>query len=166
MDTRLRYQNIIKSILQNHADYRASLPDGYTSQVVFDDERGQYLVLDMGWHGDRYLHATPIHLSLVGDKVWVQFDDTEEGVATDLMAAGVSKKRYSIRLSPSQNTAAYRFCSSLISEGYDCIITTPTHPTVKRLFDGCSRLSAAGDGQRYLAFERFLFCDLNLRWQC
>jgi len=92
MDTRLRYQYIIKSILQNHADYRASLPDGYTSQVVFDDERGQYLVLDMGWHGDRYLHATPIHLSLVGDKVWVQFDDTEEWVATDLMAAGVSKK--------------------------------------------------------------------------
>jgi len=92
MDTRLRYHNIIKSILQNHADYRASLPDGYTSQVVFDDERGQYLALDMGWHGDRYLHATPIHLSLVGDKVWVQFDDTEEGVATDLMAAGVSKK--------------------------------------------------------------------------
>ena len=92
MDTRLRYQRMIKSVLQNHADYRATLPDDYTSQVVFDDERGQYLVLDMGWHGDQYLHATPIHLSLVGDKVWVQYDDTEEGVATDLMAAGVSKE--------------------------------------------------------------------------
>lgn len=92
MDTRLRYSSIIKSVLQNHADYRASLSDDYTSQVVFDDERGQYLILDMGWHGDQYLHTTPIHLSLVGDKVWVQYDDTEEGVATDLMAAGVSKE--------------------------------------------------------------------------
>jgi hypothetical protein len=33
----------------------------------------------------------PIHLSLVGEKVWVQSDDTEEGIATDLMAAGISK---------------------------------------------------------------------------
>lgn len=92
MDTRLKYRNIIKSVLQNHADYRASLPDDYTFQIVFDDERGQYSVLDLGWQGDRYLHATPIHLCLVGDKVWVEYDDAEEGVATHLMAAGVSKE--------------------------------------------------------------------------
>jgi len=92
MDTRLEYQSIIKSVLQNHADYRATLSDGYTSQVIFDDERGQYLILDMGWNGDKYLHATPIHISLIGDKVWVQYDDTEEGVATDLMQAGVSRE--------------------------------------------------------------------------
>jgi XisI protein len=91
MDTQLKYQSIIKSVLQNHVDYRATLTDGYTSQVIFDDERGQYLILDMGWNGDKYLHATPIHISLVDDKVWVQYDDTEEGVATDLVAEGVSK---------------------------------------------------------------------------
>ncbi|AVQ70723.1 hypothetical protein MTo_02762 [Microcystis aeruginosa NIES-1211] len=48
MDTRLKYQDIIKTVLQNHANYRATLPDGYTSQVIFDDERGHYLVLDFG----------------------------------------------------------------------------------------------------------------------
>ncbi|MBD2445647.1 XisI protein [Nostoc sp. FACHB-152] len=92
MDTRLKYQSIIKYVLQNHADYRATLTDGYTSEVVFDDERGQYLLLDMGWNGDKYLHATPIHISLIGGKVWIQYDDTEEGVATDLMAEGISKE--------------------------------------------------------------------------
>ena len=40
MDTQLKYQSIIKSVLKNHAGYRATLPDGYTSQVIFDDERG------------------------------------------------------------------------------------------------------------------------------
>ena len=85
-------QVLVKQVLQNHADYRAMLPDSYTSQPIFDDERGQYLVLDRGWHGDKYLHATPIHISLIDDKVWVQFDDTEEGVATALMAVGVSKE--------------------------------------------------------------------------
>jgi XisI protein len=92
MDTQLRYRDIIKSVLQNHADYRTALPDGCTSQVLFDDERGQYLVLDIGWSGDKYLHATPIHLSLVSNKIWIQYDDTEEGVVNDLIAAGVPKE--------------------------------------------------------------------------
>lgn len=92
MDTKLKYQNIIKGVLQNHTDYRTGLGDGYTSQVLFDDERGQYLVLDIGWNGDKYLHATPIHLSLIGEKIWIQWDDTEEGVASDLLEAGVPKE--------------------------------------------------------------------------
>jgi hypothetical protein len=73
-----------------HDTVKRALKD-LDSQVVFDDERGQYLALDKGWSGDNYLHVIPIHLSLIGDKVWIQYDDTEEGVATDLMAAGVSK---------------------------------------------------------------------------
>ncbi|WP_293330068.1 XisI protein [Microcoleus sp. CAWBG58] len=92
MDTCLTYQSIIKNVLQSQAEYRATIPDGYTCQLVLDDERGQYLVLDLGWSGDKYLHATPIHLSLIDGKVWIHYDDTEDGVATDLMAAGVSKE--------------------------------------------------------------------------
>ncbi|NEO44772.1 MAG: XisI protein [Moorea sp. SIO4A3] len=89
MDTRLNYQDIIKKVLMEHADYRASLPDSYDSQVLFDDQRGHYLVLDIGWNDDYYLHATPIHLDLIGDTIWIQYDDTEEGIATDLLEAGI-----------------------------------------------------------------------------
>jgi hypothetical protein len=92
MDTRLNYQDIIKKILQEHAQYRASLPDSYDSQVLFDDERGRYLVLDIGWNDDKYLHTTPLHLDLISDKIWIQYDDTEEGIATDLLEAGVPKE--------------------------------------------------------------------------
>ncbi len=92
MDTRLKYRDIIRKILQEHAEYRASLPDSYDSQVLFDDERGRYLVLDIGWNDDKYLHTTPIHLDLIGNKIWIQYDDTEEGVATDLLEAGVPKE--------------------------------------------------------------------------
>lgn len=92
MDTRLKYQDIIKNILQKQANYRATLNDGYNCQVLFDDERGQYLILDIGWNDDKYLHATPIHLSIIGDKVWIQYDDTEEGIASELTEAGVPKE--------------------------------------------------------------------------
>jgi len=89
MDPRLKYQEIIKTILQEHANFRNTIPDGYHSQLLFDDERGGYLVLDIGWNDDNYLHATPIHINLIDGKIWIQYDDTEEGVATDLLAAGV-----------------------------------------------------------------------------
>jgi hypothetical protein len=92
MDTRLNYRDIIKKILQEHAEYRASLPDSYDSQVLFDDERGRYLVLDIGWNDDKYLHTTPIHIDLIADKIWIQYDDTEEGIATDLLEAGIPKE--------------------------------------------------------------------------
>ena len=92
MDTRLKYQEIIKTILQEHANFRNTIPDGYHSQLLFDDERGGYLVLDIGWKEDNYLHATPIHINIIGEKIWIQYDDTEEGVATDLLAAGVPKE--------------------------------------------------------------------------
>jgi XisI protein len=92
MDTRLKYQEIIKAVLQEHANFRNTIPDGYHSQLLFDDERGGYLVLDLGWNDDNYLHATPIHVNLIDGKIWIQYDDTEEGVATDLLAAGVPKE--------------------------------------------------------------------------
>jgi XisI protein len=60
--------------------------------IYEDDEHGQYLILDIGGNGDNYLHATPIHISLIDDKVWIQYDDTEEGVVSDLMAAGIVKE--------------------------------------------------------------------------
>lgn len=92
MDTKLRYQEIVKSILQKHVEYRRSLLDSYNSQALFDDERGRYLILDWGWNGDNYLHATPIHIDLIDNKIWIQYDDTEEGIASDLLENGVPKE--------------------------------------------------------------------------
>jgi len=92
MDTRLKYKEIIKTLLQGHANFRNTIPDGYQSQLLFDDERGGYIVLDIGWNENKYLHATPIHINLIDGKIWIQYDDTEEGVATDLLAAGIPKE--------------------------------------------------------------------------
>ncbi|AFY57554.1 hypothetical protein Riv7116_5158 [Rivularia sp. PCC 7116] len=42
MDTKLKYQEIIKKVLTAQGEYRASIPENYDSQVVFDDENGRY----------------------------------------------------------------------------------------------------------------------------
>lgn len=92
MDTTIKYKEIVKKILREYAEFRDSIPDRYHSYVLFDDERGRYLVLDIGWSDRKYLHATPIHIDLINDKIWIQYDDTEEGVATDLIEAGIPKQ--------------------------------------------------------------------------
>lgn len=47
---KLTYQEIIKRILKEHAQYRSQSDDSLSSQVVFDDEQGHYLLLDVGWY--------------------------------------------------------------------------------------------------------------------
>jgi hypothetical protein len=41
MDTKLKYQEIIKNILTENTKYRASILDVYNSQVLFDDDLQQ-----------------------------------------------------------------------------------------------------------------------------
>jgi len=89
MVTHLSYSTIVKAVLQEHATYRAQMPDAYSSVVVFDEVRGRYLVLDWGWSGEKYLHTTPIHVDIIEGRVWIQWDDTEEGIASELVAAGI-----------------------------------------------------------------------------
>ena len=60
-------------------------------KTVFDDETGSYLLLFSGWKGNQRVHSPLIHIEIIGDKIWIQEDNTEEGVAADLEKNGVSK---------------------------------------------------------------------------
>lgn len=87
---KLTYQEIIKRILKEHAQYRSQSDDSLSSQVVFDDEQGHYLLLDVGWYEKKYWHTNPIHIDIIQQKFWIQYD--EEGIATDLLEAGIPRE--------------------------------------------------------------------------
>jgi len=91
MDTQLKYQTLVKDILLEYAKYKPAYGD-IDSRVSFDDEHGCYALLQIGWHGDEYVHGAVIHVDLIKDKIWIQCDGTEEGIATDLLEAGVPKE--------------------------------------------------------------------------
>ena len=88
MDTQLSYPEIVKKLLQEYAEF-FSQGSEYPLKPVFDDVHLSYLILDTNWHGRKYVHHTPIHIDIINDKIWIQYDDTEEGIATDLLEAGV-----------------------------------------------------------------------------
>jgi hypothetical protein len=61
--------------------------------VVVDRERGRYLLVDLGWDDLTRVHGALVHVDVIDGKFWIQYDGTEEGVATQLVEAGVPRDR-------------------------------------------------------------------------
>ena len=104
MDQRTRYRTIIKGLL---ADLASLLNEQHTSecntvqaQCVFDEERDQYLLLKVGWMGKRRIRGTTLYVRLYHGKFWIEDDMTEEGIATDLVQAGVPKEDIVLAFQP------------------------------------------------------------------
>ncbi len=91
MDTPDQYRNLIEKILTEYA----SIPFAHGelhSKTVFDRQQDSYLLLDVGWNQGNRVHGTLVHVDIVDGKFWIQYDGTEDGIATELVHAGVPKE--------------------------------------------------------------------------
>jgi hypothetical protein len=89
MDKMTKYRSLIKDLLIRHAEIVASqCREEMETLLSFDEERDQYLWLQVGWE-PRRVHGTTLHLRLKSDKIWIEQDWTENGIATNLLEAGV-----------------------------------------------------------------------------
>jgi len=62
-------------------------------QLAIDETRNRYLLIEAGWHNDRRIYGTLIHIDIIGDKIWIQQDGTKEGIANELVNLGISAKQ-------------------------------------------------------------------------
>ncbi len=92
MDMREKYREIIKRIIAEYAQFKPAHGD-IQIETVFDEARDHYELVHVGWKGNERIHGSVIHLDLVGDKIWVQHDGTEAGIATELVEAGIPKDK-------------------------------------------------------------------------
>ena len=74
-----RDRETIRRILTEYSGRRYAYRD-IVNETVFDLVNDRYLVVSQGWERPRRIHSVLIHLDLIGDKIWVQRDGTEEGV--------------------------------------------------------------------------------------
>ncbi|MDM8536237.1 XisI protein [Desulfobacterales bacterium HSG17] len=88
MDTRI---NTIKKILNDFVK-SYNLNADSKLKVFFDNEQNSYMVLNIGWRRNKYIHSATIHIEIIDNKIWIQNDHTEEGIATSLIEAGIPKK--------------------------------------------------------------------------
>jgi len=90
MDKLIDYPKIIKTILNAHIDRCNQRPNpDIETFLITDEANGHYLWMTLGWQkGDRFSGAT-VYVRLLADKFWIEEDWTENGIATELIAAGV-----------------------------------------------------------------------------
>lgn len=87
---RIDHSQLIQDILREHSIN--DLKNGTEVQLIFDQERHHYQVLNIGWKDQKRIYGVIIHVDLKDDKFWIQRDGTEIGIANQLMAAGVPKQ--------------------------------------------------------------------------
>jgi len=89
---KIKYREIIEKVLQDYADFLGNDPDVQV-KLVFDKERDRYLLVEAGWQDGYRIYGTLLHVDIIDNKLWIQHDGTEEGIAVDLVAAGIPKEQ-------------------------------------------------------------------------
>lgn len=85
-----QYRELIQQVIKHHAGYKPAYGE-VEMQMIFDTERDHYQLVHAGWHNQRRKYGCLLHLDLKDEKVWIQYDGTEMGVANELVALGVAK---------------------------------------------------------------------------
>ena len=93
------YQQIIRNLLIECASHKPSHGQIET-EVVIDEAQGHYEVLHIGWQGNRRVHGIVLHIDIINDKIWIQYDGTERGIALELVEAGVPKEAIVLGFKP------------------------------------------------------------------
>ncbi|MBE9055990.1 XisI protein [Sphaerospermopsis sp. LEGE 08334] len=88
MDKIELYRQFIKEILTEHAQI-STTTDTVKAQLIFDSEHDHYQLNFVGWQGDKRVFGPVIHLDIENDKIWIQYNGTEESIAERLVQMGV-----------------------------------------------------------------------------
>jgi len=93
------YRRIVREVIGKHAEERPATGDVLV-ESVFDEAKGHYELVYSGWDRQRRIHGHVLHLDLRGDKVWIEYDGTADGVANELVEAGIPKDRIVLAFKP------------------------------------------------------------------
>ncbi|CAD5913418.1 DNA element excision controlling factor XisI homolog (Modular protein) [Planktothrix rubescens] len=88
-----KYRNSIKKVLtEYHKWVSGSANLDQESCLVFDEIHDQYFWLFMGWEGKKKIRNIQVHIRIKNDKIYIEEDWTEEGIANELLTEGVPKE--------------------------------------------------------------------------
>jgi hypothetical protein len=99
MDTLSEYRRIIREIINNYAQYKPARGD-VQIEVVFDESNDHYELVYAGWNGPYRIHGSVLHLDIRNGKVWIQQDGTEDGIAEELVQAGIPRDHIVLAFKP------------------------------------------------------------------
>ncbi len=86
------FRQIIKDLILKHAQFEPSQGE-IEIETIFDEKNDHYELMYSGWNGFYRIHGSVLHFDIRDGKVVIQHDGTEEGIATELVKAGIPKER-------------------------------------------------------------------------
>jgi len=60
----------------------------------------RYLLVEVGWENGYRIYGTVLHIDIIDNKLWIQHDGTEEGIADELVALGIPKQQIVLGFKP------------------------------------------------------------------
>lgn len=90
MDTVESLRGAIARVFRSWEEYPSAISK-FRIVGVMDTANDRYALLHVDFDGDRYKSHLLAYLEIRDGKIWILTDNTEEGVATELVADGISK---------------------------------------------------------------------------
>ncbi|MEA5573113.1 XisI protein [Calothrix sp. UHCC 0171] len=91
MEKVTRYRQIVQQILQPYGEQKPAYGN-IEVEKIFDKEHDHYQIVHVGWEGQEWVHSCIIHIDIKDEKIWLQWNGTEDDIAANLVAAGVPKE--------------------------------------------------------------------------
>ena len=93
MDKLTEYPKLIDRILTEYIELcnRRPQPDMETF-LITDAQNGHYMWMNLGWQKGERITGMTVYVRIRDGKFWIEEDWTEDGIATDLVRAGVPKE--------------------------------------------------------------------------
>lgn len=91
MEKITQYQQIVAGALAEYQGFFKKTSQNIQSQIISDDKNHHYQLLWLGWKEDKHIFNVVVHIDLINDKIWIQQDNTEIGIANLLVEKGVPK---------------------------------------------------------------------------
>jgi hypothetical protein len=95
------YRRIVEEVLRE----RSAIPYSHGQihdETVFDRQADRYVLVTLGWDGQRRVHGCLVHVDIIDGKVWIQQDGTEDGIAGDLERAGIPRSHIVLAFHPAE----------------------------------------------------------------
>lgn len=93
------YSAILRALIVKHAAMKPSVGE-IDTEAVIDESQGHFELAHTGWVNGHRVHGAVLHLDLRGGKVWIQHDGTHDGVAEELVEAGIPRDHIVLAFKP------------------------------------------------------------------
>lgn len=93
MDKLNDYPKLIKRILTEYVELCDRRPNqNIETFLIVDEPNGHYIWMNLGWENGERITGTTVYIRIRDGKFWIEEDWTEEGIATELVRAGIPKE--------------------------------------------------------------------------